>query len=393
MRIVFVTRAYSVTGGIARHVRDLARELEARGSKVLVLHDDPGATSEAGEKIERIVGLADEWPFSPRSTARGALEAAVAFGADVVHVQECDDHATEVALRGRFPATKTLHVYDACPAGSLYQRRLHRECPTGPGLHCWVDTTTKGCIASRRPWVHLRMLARATAARSHLTGYRKLVTASEAVARHIRSSTGAEVAVVPNFTRAFENAPPPAGERRGLAYVGRLVPDKGAHVLLDALARLPGAIELDVLGEGGDRPRLEERARSLGIAARVRFRGWASAEEVLTVLSRTAVLALPSLWPEPFGIVGIEALAACAGVVASRVGGVDQWFDARFGELVPPGDAALLADAIARVHERVAREGGLPLAHAYVREKFSADAHLAKLLPLYEELVKAGPTP
>ena len=72
-----------------------------------------------------------------------------------------------------------------------------------------------------------------------------------------------------------------------------------------------------------------------------------SAEQLAREFANASVVVVPSLWPEPFGIVGIEALAAGRPVIASATGGIGDWLeDGVCGLCVPPGDAGALARAL-----------------------------------------------
>ena len=128
--------------------------------------------------------------------------------------------------------------------------------------------------------------------------------------------------------------------------VGRLSPEKGMDVLLDAFARLttPSA-SLIIGGDGPERQRLVEQAADLGIGDRVRFLGRVSSAAEVYGLSRAA--AVPSR-TEAFGMTTVEALSAGLGVVASDCEGSREILAGRYGELVPVGDAAAMASALDR---------------------------------------------
>jgi D-inositol-3-phosphate glycosyltransferase len=91
------------------------------------------------------------------------------------------------------------------------------------------------------------------------------------------------------------------------------------------------------------------------------------------------------VWPEPFGIVGIEAHAAGRPVIASETGGVGDWLEHGVsGLMVPPGDARALALALAELLEDPARQRELGSAGARsVSARFSAARHLAVLREAY----------
>lgn len=115
-------------------------------------------------------------------------------------------------------------------------------------------------------------------------------------------------------------------ERTGeLIFVGRLVSDKGVDILLDAVARLAReglAPSLTVIGDGPERPRLEEQARRLGISEQIAFLGIRTGEELVEILNRHRILVVPSRYNEPFGIVALEGIACGCIAVGSQGGGL-----------------------------------------------------------------------
>ena len=134
--------------------------------------------------------------------------------------------------------------------------------------------------------------------------------------------------------------------------VGRLTRDKGFAFLLRAahlLARRGVDLEVELVGDGEERPTLERLARDLGIADRVRFRGWLRFADVRAAMSAATVLVHPSHGLGD-GLPNVlrEAMALGTPVIASRVAGIPEALDdGRCGILVPPGDATALADAVA----------------------------------------------
>jgi colanic acid/amylovoran biosynthesis glycosyltransferase len=136
--------------------------------------------------------------------------------------------------------------------------------------------------------------------------------------------------------------------------VGRLARHKGFDYLLRA-ARLLGdrgtTIDVEFVGDGDERRGLERLAAELGIAGRVRFRGWLKFDDVRDAMSEATVLVHPSDGLGD-GLPNVlrEAMALGTPVIASNVAGIPEALDdGRCGLLVPPKDVAGLADAIARV--------------------------------------------
>jgi glycosyltransferase involved in cell wall biosynthesis len=129
-------------------------------------------------------------------------------------------------------------------------------------------------------------------------------------------------------------------------YVGRIVYEKGLHVLLDAwpqvLAALPRA-RLLIAGAGGYLASLEQRAADLDITAQVTFAGFISDDERDRLYHAADVAVFPSLY-EPFGIVALEAMAAGCPVVVAATGGLAEVVTAHeTGLTVQPSDPAALA--------------------------------------------------
>ena len=169
--------------------------------------------------------------------------------------------------------------------------------------------------------------------------------------------------------------------------VGRLVPIKDVPTTLAAMVELP-AVHLAVVGDGEDRPALEARARELGIADRVHFTGWA--KDVAETLSDLDVVVLTSR-NEGTPVSLIEAQCAGRPVVATDVGGVRHVVEEGVGGyLVPPGDAAALAERVAKL----LADGGLrrdmgARGRASVGRRFGKDALLEGIGELYTELLHA----
>lgn len=136
-----------------------------------------------------------------------------------------------------------------------------------------------------------------------------------------------------------------------LVTVGRLERLKGIHVLLDALLHLSRRgirPTLDVVGGGEALAGLRARAERLGLADRVRFLGWQSADAVEQAMRGATLLVHPSIAPDAMPTVLKEAIAVGTPVVASRLAGIPEILDGgRCGVLVPADDAPALAEAIA----------------------------------------------
>lgn len=135
-----------------------------------------------------------------------------------------------------------------------------------------------------------------------------------------------------------------------VVFLGRLVSDKGADILLDALIRLRAeglAIPTTLVGGGPERAALEAQARDGGIADQITFAGVRTGEALVEELNRHRIMVVPSRLPEPYGVVALEGIACGCAVVASEEGGLREAVGP-CGLFFPNGDAAALARTLRR---------------------------------------------
>ena len=151
-------------------------------------------------------------------------------------------------------------------------------------------------------------------------------------------------------------------EAASLVAIGRLLPVKGFDVLIEALANLPQA-QLEIIGAGTERERLESLARHHGVQNRLLFSGHLSAEAVRRRMRSADLLVMPSR-SEGLPLTLLEALCCGLPVVASDVGAVGEVLTVTTGKVVPPEDAQRLAQTIASA---LALNSGLSRAEARAR--------------------------
>ena len=108
-------------------------------------------------------------------------------------------------------------------------------------------------------------------------------------------------------------------DRPQLLCLGRIVPDKGFDLVVDALAsivRVVPEIQLTIAGDGIDRPRLEQQARRLNVDDKIVFTGWVAPRDVLDLINTATIVIVPSRWFEPAPLVAIQAAHMGRPVVA-----------------------------------------------------------------------------
>ena len=158
------------------------------------------------------------------------------------------------------------------------------------------------------------------------------------------------MATIPQFgtdEELFQPQPLRTDRPFTIGYIGRLVPEKGVDLLLEAAAQLPDEWRVRIVGSGPLRDELGELAHRLHIADRVTFIDWVASTEMPEQYAAIDVLVLPSLtrpnWKEQFGRVLVEAMASARPVVGSDSGAIPGVIGSA-GLVFPEGDVAALAE-------------------------------------------------
>ena len=182
----------------------------------------------------------------------------------------------------------------------------------------------------------------------------------------------------------------PSGRTR-LVTVGRLAPEKGQDVLLEALARLRARgmhAALTLVGSGPADARLHDLAERLRLGDSVRFAGTLTGDDLVAVLADSDLFVLPSL-REGFGVALVEAMATGLPAVATRSGGPADIVRAPDGILVQPGDPDALAAGIEEAAGVLEAFDGRAVARG-AAERFSASVVGARLVDLYVETIEGA---
>lgn len=213
-----------------------------------------------------------------------------------------------------------------------------------------------------RPWVvahHVWIPRRGFVARLKRLCLRfaRGISISRAMAEHFETPSE----VIPNpYDDTMYRVVASVEKRLDLIFVGRLVSDKGADLLLSAVAELRDrglAPTTTIVGDGPEAPALRARCRALGLDQAVAFTGSRTAIDLVRLFNEHRIVVVPSRWEEPFGLVAIEGIACGCVAVGSVSGGLPEAIG-DCGETFTSGSASALADTL----DRVLRDPGRQLA-------------------------------
>ena len=348
-RLLILTWEYppATVGGLSRHVYDLSRALARDDNEVHVLTcsfaGEPDYVCREGVHVHRLAPeqlTAGDFLTWVGQMNRGMIGLAgrviEQWGRpDLVHAHDWMVGEAGLYLRDRYglPLVATIHATEYGRNHGIYtdlQRHIHLKEAQLTGEACAVI-----CCSNY-------MAGEVTA----------LFGLPEGKVRVIPNGVDPEKLAVGrsralNCTDLEERGPLPT-----VVFLGRLVPEKGVQVLLqafpDVLARVPEA-RLIVAGRGPYRDYLSGLARELGLEERVAFIGFVDDLGRNRLLEKARVAVFPSLY-EPFGIVALEAMAARVPVVVADTGGLQDIVEHGVdGFKVPPGNAGMLGHYIAEL--------------------------------------------
>ena len=388
MRILLANEARSGAGGVETYLAATADGLRARGHEVALLFANSAA--DAGPTT---IAAADSWSVADAGLA-ASVDAARQWRPDVCFAHNMRDLTIDQALLEAGPVVKMMHGYfGTCVSGQkafLSPSPVTCDRVCGPVCLAYYGPRRCGRLRPLEVMTNYRWAARQ---RALFPRYHSVVVAS----RHMRDEYVAHgvdagrVHTIPLFAVRPGSDRGQTGVRHSdpgqdvldVLFLGRMTDLKGPSLLLDAVTRAAGSlgrrVSLVMAGEGPLKAALRAKAaQSAGVEAR--FPGWVDAAARSELLARVRMLAVPSVWPEPFGLVGLEAAVCGVPSVAFDVGGIGEWLtDAVNGRLIPPADTPAMADAIATLLRDPAQRTRLADGARAAAARFSPDAHLSQL--------------
>lgn len=351
MKVLVLCERVDTEGGTETYLRALLPALTARGHDVRAIArgvTQPGAYGVPAHAI----AWSDE--HDPPSAAAAAEVAAIArdFLPDVVAVHNVLDAGVLEAVRRLAPRV-VYHLHDHrpfCPNGDRLYPQGGGICGVAMGeVACGWHALVSGCAYGPRPRTLALIRNRGAVARA-VANADATIAFSDYVGQLARRNGVAADRIHIVAPPLAEAAFAPFGVERpavdAVLFAGRVVPSKGARSLVRALATIPDPQRplLRVAGDGPDLAATLEQAHAQNV--RVTTLGRLDAPEMCEAYDDATLVAVPSLWGEPFGLVGIEAFARGRPVVAYDAGAIPEWMARGGGRVVARGDERALGEAI-----------------------------------------------
>jgi glycosyltransferase involved in cell wall biosynthesis len=335
-----------------------------------------------------------------------ALAALRAWTPDVIFAHGFLEPQHEAAALDVAPAVFLAHdYYGTCISGfKTHSRPAVQPCTRTLGWQCLANYHVRGC-GGWSPVTMVREFRRQSNRLELLRRYGAIVTLSdymrEEYLRH--GFEPSHVVHVPHSIGAAKAAThPPSVPRPGhhspwrLLFVGRMYAIKGGKELIDALPAVARELQrpchVTFAGDGAQRQEWERRAALLfanQTAVTVKFTGWLHADAMAQLYANADLVVMPSLWPEPLGLVGLEAGIHGIPVAAFAVGGIPEWLKSGVnGHLASgtPPTADGLANAIVACLRNEETHAQLSQGASRLWSERKFDRHLSGLLDVFENL-------
>jgi len=387
MRLLIATESNAPSGGIQTYLQTLLPELVARGHQVALLvarrEAAPHDSIDPQNVCEHVWDVSDgKQSGNWQACAAWRPACVLLHGMNNVHAEEC--------LTSLFPAVWFAHGFSgSCVSGTKMHAWPHAvPCERRFGTACLALYYPRRC-GGLHPLTALHDFQVVARRHAVMARCRCVLVASRFMQQEYQREGFPAVEVLPyppTLVTPPRFAAPVATPHR-LVFMGRLTPLKGVALLLRALpgaaARLGRPLFLQVAGSGPELGNLQRLARALAVPAE--FCGQLSRAACASLLDAAHLLVVPSLWPEPFGLVGVEAAGRGVPAVAFDVGGIRDWLlEGESGELTATLTAESFCAAMVRALDSPSHYQHLCAGARRSAERFTLAAHLDSLDALLE---------
>lgn len=395
-RILHITRNISPVGGCEIYIRNLIKISQHSGYQINLItasktHDAPVE--------EAVLPELSSYEHAVAKKSASLLESALkAIQPDLIHIHDLNNPYVIQYCGENFPTVKTTLNADAyCGGTDKYLYTSGKECHFRLGFGCLPIAYYENCM-SRHPRRSLEIISIKKKSIQSLQHTSKVVVPSErskAILMHegVRAD---KIEVIPLFAFRSDEPPQPYPQNSAqVLFLGRLRPYKGVSYLLRAFQKIKAHACLLIVGDGEERAKLENLSAKLGITNRVRFLGNRPHAEINSLLDSCSILAVPSIYPDSFPTVGLEAMARARPVVGFSIGGIPEWLtNGKTGFLVKAQDVNSLAEKLDYLlnHPEIAEKMGAE-GKRVSDEKFTEVPHMKMMSRLYQEAIAAFSKP
>ena len=390
MRLLFVHERFGALGGAEVNAYLTAAEFKRRGHNLAILYRDATGKNESNWRE-----IFSELFLIGNSRNNVAKESLGNFRPDAVYVHKMSDlHVIKTLKDSGLPVVRMVHDHDLyCMRSYKYHPLTRKICTRRASPYCifpCAAVVTRNRIGGW-PFKWVSYLSKREEIRLNRHFHRMIVATEYMKDELLRNGfTPERIEIHPPVPQS--NGVPHQSSfssRNLLLFAGQIIRGKGVDVLLESLAKLRTHFECIILGDGTHKHYCQNLCRALRLDTRVTFEGYVPPEKMASYYSDASMAVVSSVWPEPFGAVGLEAMRYGLPVVAFDAGGIREWLmNGVNGFLVPLMDRTEFAARIDQLlqDKALARQMGTR-GRQLADQKFSFTRYINGLEAMFDRVI------
>lgn|GEM_PF-2109533 len=394
MKILLQNQYDDLLGGVETYFKLIADTLAEKGHDVIAVYTKSGRKKDSGKNSHKAFYLPNldlDENVSYSNARKKEVKRDLALlrdivakeKPDIIHLNNTHYAAQYASLTRHAPVIQTVHDYFNC-CNTVLKMLPDGICVNPMGMKCFKNK----CISPDSAMELWRFKTKCLN-RESMNGFQRLLVTTQYMKDMLiyNGFQRDKVQVMPLFVEDWKTDT--TNNEHIIIYAGRLAKEKGVIHFIHMLKLLSVNFKAFIIGDGPQRDECENLVNIIGLDGKVGFTGFLNREEIKRYFSKASVVVIPSLWPEPFCLVGLEAMSCGRPVVAYNVGGISSWLkDCYNGYLVDRGNIPALANKVEDIiknkelAEEMSKNG-----RELFEEKYSKRTHLKNLLSVYEEVV------
>ncbi|MDC7244393.1 MAG: glycosyltransferase family 4 protein [Sphaerochaetaceae bacterium] len=340
MNILFINTTGGFFGGVEQNIALAAQGLTSEGHNCYFVCRNRSMIDQ--ESFDSL--FVKSWELSSTSLQQIVSEVDI----DVFYVHKFEPIEDILAVKGTKKIVRMVHDHDIyCPRKHKYYALSRKICTRRCGLICYADLAFLERKEGKFKFVSIRKKIEQMKQNYEVD---TLLVGSNYMKEELERN-GFDSPKIHLLPPCVQNYPEPLQtfpSDPSILYVGQLIKGKGVDILLEAyrllIERLEFSIPLHIIGRGNEEISLRQKAEEAGLNSSVTFHGWVGHDDLASYYDNASMVVVPSRWPEPFGMVGVEAMLRERPVIASDVGGISDWLkEGENGLLFPANDAKALS--------------------------------------------------
>lgn len=389
MRILQICDYYEPLGGTEQYVLNISNALEDLGHEIIIVYGiQSDNTLDHKNRHEYFLpslmmskGLINE-------TEHAILYNIISrHNPDIAYFHNVPNYEIIRSCSKRVKTARYIHDHRIfCPKGDKMFLIGGNTCDFPVTIKCYLNSFWRGCLHPF-PNISLPLIANKKRGFNELKKI-QLIVASQYMKECLiyNGFSSSCIEVIPYFC-SFDRKK--AVEFNDFVFfAGRLIKQKGVKYLIKSIPYWPEQLHLKIAGDGPLEKKLKLLAKKIGVFQKIQFLGSLPNNKIQEYYESCLLTVVPSIWDEPFGIVGLEAMYCQKPIVAFNAGGITDWLkDGLNGFLVKKKEVRQLADKISYLfhNKDIARKMGKAGSKIY-QNQFEKDKHISHLLDVFGKI-------